>query len=86
MTVYPPVSVFLGDCDECQLELDGGELAEGSLASRAVAGVLDPHEDRVGRKAAVSAGSVALLGFGPDSGVEALASIIRHLAVHRIPA
>jgi hypothetical protein len=31
MTVYPPVSVFLGDCVECQLELDGGELAEGSL-------------------------------------------------------
>ena len=29
MTVYPPVSVFLGDCGECQLELDGGELAEG---------------------------------------------------------
>jgi hypothetical protein len=28
MTVYPPVSVFLGDCGECQLELDGGELAE----------------------------------------------------------
>jgi hypothetical protein len=26
MTVYPPVSVFLGDCGECQLELDGGEL------------------------------------------------------------
>jgi len=48
MTVYPPVSVFLGDCGECQLELDGGELAEGSLASPAVAGVLDPHEDRVG--------------------------------------
>jgi hypothetical protein len=48
MTVYPPVSVFLGDCGECQLELDGGELAEGSLASPAVVGVLDPHEDRVG--------------------------------------
>jgi hypothetical protein len=29
MTVYPPVSVFLGDCGECQ------ELAEGSLASPA---------------------------------------------------
>jgi hypothetical protein len=28
MTVYPPVSVFLGDCGKCQLELDGGELAE----------------------------------------------------------
>ena len=26
MTVYPPVSVFLGDCGKCQLELDGGEL------------------------------------------------------------
>jgi hypothetical protein len=48
MTVYPPVSVFLGDCGEGQLELDGGELAEGSLASPAVVGVLDPHEDRVG--------------------------------------
>lgn len=48
MTVYPPVSVFLGDCGKCQLELDGGELAEGSLASPAVVGVLDPHEDRVG--------------------------------------
>jgi len=48
MTVYPPVSVFLGDCGECQLELDGGELAEGSLASPAVVGVLDPHEDRAG--------------------------------------
>ncbi len=50
MTVYPPVSVFLGDCGECQLELDGGELAEGSLASPAVVGVLDPHEDRVGER------------------------------------
>ena len=48
MTVYPPVSVFLGDCGKCQLELDGGELAEGSLASTAVVGALDPHEDRVG--------------------------------------
>src|SRR5215471_14202335 len=48
MTVYPPVSVFLGDCGECQLELEGVELAEGSLASPAVVGVLDPHEDRVG--------------------------------------
>jgi hypothetical protein len=43
MAVYLPVSVFLGDCGECQLELDGGELAEGSLASPAVVGVLDPH-------------------------------------------
>jgi hypothetical protein len=50
MTVYPPVSVFLGDCGECQLELDGGELVEGSLASPAVVGVLDPHEDRVGER------------------------------------
>jgi hypothetical protein len=33
MTVYPPVSVFLGDCGERQLELDGSERAEGSLAS-----------------------------------------------------
>ena len=53
MTVYPPVSVFLGDCGECQLELDGGELAEGSLASPAVVGVLDPYEDRVGGSALV---------------------------------
>jgi hypothetical protein len=37
MTVYPPVSVFLGDRGECQLELDGGERAEGSLASPAEA-------------------------------------------------
>ena len=35
MTVYPPVSVFLGDCGECQLDSTGGELAEGSLASPA---------------------------------------------------
>jgi hypothetical protein len=33
MTVYPPVSVFLADCGKCQLELDGGKLTEGSLAS-----------------------------------------------------
>ena len=37
MTVYPPVSVFLGDCGKCQLELDGGELAEGSQASPFIA-------------------------------------------------
>jgi hypothetical protein len=48
MTVYPPVSVFLGDCGKCQLELDGGQLAEGSLASPTVVGALNPHEDRVG--------------------------------------
>src|SRR5262249_33725410 len=34
-----PVSVFLGDCGECQVELDGGELAEGSLASPAVVNI-----------------------------------------------
>jgi hypothetical protein len=50
MTVYPPVFGVLSDCGECQLELDGGELAEGSLASPAVVGVLDPHEDRVGEQ------------------------------------
>ena len=48
MTVYPPVSVFLGDCGEGELELDGGELAEGTLTAPAVVGVLDPDDDLVG--------------------------------------
>jgi hypothetical protein len=44
MTVYPPVSVFLGDCG--QLELGWGELAERSLASPTVVGVLIHTGDR----------------------------------------
>ena len=43
-------------------------------------------EGGVAIAAAVVAGSVALLGFGLDSGIEAMASHHRHLAVHRHPA
>jgi hypothetical protein len=47
MTVYPPVSVFLGDCGKCQLELDGVSLPRDRWR-RAVGNVLDVNRPHVG--------------------------------------
>ena len=55
----------------------GGELAEGSLASPAVVGVLDPHEDRVGELIADEAiPELGVVGMDVDDGVQQLRIVV----------
>jgi divalent metal cation (Fe/Co/Zn/Cd) transporter len=69
LTVRPPIAVRTDDREQDRLIARAKALSWISLAYMLV-------EGGVGIAAALAAGSVALLGFGLDSGIEALASVI----------
>jgi divalent metal cation (Fe/Co/Zn/Cd) transporter len=69
LAVHPPTAVTSGDGERDRLIWRAKALSWGSLVYMVIEGA-------VGIAAAVAAGSVALLGFGLDSAIEALASII----------
>jgi divalent metal cation (Fe/Co/Zn/Cd) transporter len=69
LTVHPPIAVRTDDRERDRLIARAKALSWISLAYMLV-------EGGVGIAAALAAGSVALLGFGLDSGIEALASVI----------